>query len=116
MSKYGVKMALRPLFKELWAILGFSKNRGFTSKILTHKIYFDPQMSSNPQLKSDFGNFLVDSCNFFCQCDEKYWSYPQKVHKISMSKNGAKTALRPLFKKLWAILGFLKSRGFTSVI
>ena len=31
MSKNGVKLALRPLFKELGAILGFSKTRGFTS-------------------------------------------------------------------------------------
>ena len=85
-SKNGVKMALRLLFKELWAILGFSKNRGFTSIILTHKIYFDPQMSSNPQLKSDFGNFLVDFCNFFVNLTKKIDLIPKKFKKINVQK------------------------------
>ena len=115
MSKNGIKTALRALFKELWAIVGFSETRGFTIIILTQKIYFDPKMASNLHLKSDFGHFLVDFC-LFGQFDQKNWSYPQKVQKISMSKNAVKTALRPLFKKLWAILGFSKTRHFIIVI
>ena len=56
-------------------------------------------MASNPQLKSDFCHFLVDFC-LFGQFDEKNRSQPRKVQKISMSKNGVKSALRPLFKEL----------------
>ena len=59
MFKNGVKTDLRPLFNELWATLGFPKTSGFTSVILTHKIYFDdPKIASNPQIKSDFGHYL----------------------------------------------------------
>ena len=35
----------------------------------------------------------------------------QKVQKNWKSKNGVKTALTPLFKELWAIFDFLKSKN-----
>ena len=77
-------------------------------------------MASTPQAKIRFlVIFLVDCCHYWSllvHCDEKYRSYPKKVQKISMSKNGVKTDLRPLFNELWATLGFSKTRGFTRVI
>ena len=36
--------------------------------------------------------------------DQKLGYQPQKVQEKKNSKNGAKTAQRPLFKELWAIL------------
>ena len=44
----------------------------------------------------NFPNLLVN----FGKFDEKNRSQPRKVQKISMSKNGVKSALRPLFKEL----------------
>ena len=38
------------------------------------------------------------------QVDQKMGYQPQKVQEKKNSKNGAKTAQRPLFKELWAIL------------
>ena len=43
-------------------------------------------MSSNPQLKSDFGNFLVDSCNFFVNVTKKIDLIPKKFKKYQCPK------------------------------
>ena len=86
MSKNGVKTALRALFKEFWAILGFSETRGFTSVILTQKIYFDPKMASNLHLKSDFGHFLVDFCLFLVNLTKKSILSPKSSKNINVQK------------------------------
>ena len=57
-------------------------------------------MASNPKLKLDFLSYFWSIFVIFGHFDEKNRSYPKKVHKISMSKNGVKTDLRPLFKEL----------------
>ena len=49
-------------------------------------MYFDPQMSSNPQLKSDFGNFLVDFCNFFVNLTKKIDLIPKKFKENQCPK------------------------------
>ena len=43
-------------------------------------------MSSNPQLKSDFGNFLVDFCNFFVNLTKKIDLIPKKFKKNQCPK------------------------------
>ena len=66
--------------------------------------FFVRKNTSNPNIKSNFGNFSIN----FGQFSELNRFYNQKVQKKSMSKNGVKAALRPLFKELKAILGFSK--------
>ena len=127
----GVETALRPLFKELWAISGFSKTRGFTSVILTQRSNFRKKtkieiegvicslffkirpifslnshsltglfclflklhlkiqyflMTSNPQLKSRFGHFLLDICHFFGNLTKKINLNPKKFKNINVQK------------------------------
>ena len=83
MSNNGVKTALRALFKKLWAILGFSETRDFTSVILTQKIYFDPKMASNLHMKSDFGHFFVD---FWSIWPKKSILSPKSSKNINVQK------------------------------
>ena len=44
--------------------------------------------------------------------DQKMGYQPQKVQEKKNSKNGVKTAQRPLFKELWAILVKLEKKWF----
>ena len=44
--------------------------------------------------------------------DQKLGYQPQKVQEKKNSKNGAKTAQRPLFKELWAILVKIEKKWF----
>ena len=64
--------------------------------------------------------------SFFGQCLSFFWLFleifllknrfqTQEVQKKSMLKNGVNTALWPLFKKLWAILGFSKNQSLMYV-
>ena len=105
-------MAVEPFWQNFWTLI-FFKSRQIDQNW--------PKNSKN-EPKNDrnlifiiFWSIYVFLVNFG-QFDEKNRSQPRKVQKISMSKNGVKSALRPLFKELWAILGFSKTRGFTSVI
>ena len=103
-SKNGVKTALTPLFKELWAIFGVKNT------LVNPSIF--------PIFERDFGRIL-DILPYYTDCFlVKFWIFSpknrfssQKVQKNWKSKNGVKTALTPLFKELWAIFGFVKFKN-----
>ena len=86
MFKNGVKSRLTLLFKELWAVFFFHK----TKKNI---------------LEGDFGENTFFEKNMHKKC------FHTEKHQInSMSKNGVKSRLTLLFKKLWAFFVFQKKR------
>ena len=139
-SKNGVKTALTPLFKELWAIFDFVKLKNQISppKKIEKPLRICNFLMENPAIfchfwdqkytsKSiDISNFWTWFWTNFGYFTQLYWwpflfnfgFFPQKnrilsqkVQKNWKSKNGVKTALTPLFKELWAIFGFVKFKN-----
>ena len=130
-SKNGIKTALTPLSKELWAIFGFlkSKYQNYSCKFggpikNTLKIFgfmfflkntINPVCYTKSNLQETDGIFF----NFLNEIHDRpmvfFWEnfdfFPQitdflvKKLKKWKSKNGVKTALTSVFKELWAIFG-----------
>ena len=117
-SKNGVKTALTPLFKDLWAVFSFVKFKNQISPQKSRKSFDDLQIfdRKSSHFLRDFRRIL-DILLYWCLLKFNFWFFPQntfsrqKVQKNWKSKNGVKTALTPLFKELWAIFDILKFKN-----
>ena len=80
-SKNGVKTALTPLFKDLWAVFSFVKFKNQISPQKNRKSFDDLQIfdRKSGHFLRDFRRIL-DILLYWCLLKFNFWFFPQKTH------------------------------------